>query len=60
MPNKMQKEPWEPRQRETEVIDPKDPDAARKFEMQRRGGAYSDRVRLDPNRMPPRRRSVRT
>lgn len=30
------------------VIDPKDPQAQRKFQVQQRGGAYSDRVRIDP------------
>lgn len=31
------------------VIDPKDPQAQRRFQVQQRGGAYSDRIRIDPN-----------
>lgn len=31
-----------------EVIDPKDPNAQRRFQVQQRGGAYSDRVKVDP------------
>jgi hypothetical protein len=58
------REPWEPKNREEEVIDPKDPDAARKFVIQKRGGQFSDRARIDPDsamrRMANRRRSVRT
>lgn len=30
------------------VIDPKDPMAQRKFEIQQRGGTYNDRIKIDP------------
>jgi hypothetical protein len=30
------------------VIDPTDPHAQRRFQIQQRGGLYSDRVRIDP------------
>lgn len=31
-----------------EVIDPRDPDAQRRFQIQQRGGTYNDRIRIDP------------
>ena len=37
------------------VIDPRDPDAQRRFEMQQRGGTYSDRIKIKPKfNAPPR------
>jgi len=30
------------------VVDPKDPDIQRRFEIQRRGGAFSDRLKFEP------------
>jgi len=54
---KTKREPWEPRVREEEVINPKDPGASRKFQMQRRGGAFSDRIKIDPD--APVRRAAR-
>jgi len=30
------------------VIDPTDPQAQRRFQIQQRGGHFSDRVRIDP------------
>ena len=30
------------------IIDPTDPDAQRRFQIQQRGGLYSDRARIDP------------
>jgi hypothetical protein len=46
--------PFEPRQREAEVVDPKDPGAQRAFELMKRGGAFSDRIRMK-SRQPGRR-----
>jgi len=30
------------------VIDPTDPQAQRRFQIQQRGGLYSDRIKIDP------------
>jgi len=45
-------------EREHELIDPESPTAAREWQIQSRGGAYSDRIIRKPRKIGPRKERV--